>query len=64
MYKPLAERVPEGTSKEERITHLVDYYRTFLCEGKEPESWSQFDYEMLRILIDLKQRSKAVELLS
>lgn len=62
-YQPLTERVPESTTQEQRIEHLQLYFRACLAE-RPPELWSDFDFDIMRILSELKLRYRAVEHLS
>ncbi len=56
MYTPLTEKVLAGTSKEERIKQLTEYYRDFLSENLPGTDGTEFDHDVIRSLIEVRQR--------
>ena len=62
MYTPLIERVSKDTPKEERIRHLTDYYRDFLSENLPGTNGTDFDYDVIRSLVEVKGRYRGEQL--
>ena len=55
MYVPLRQKVSESTTREERIKHLIDYYRDFLSENLPGTDGTDFDYSVIGALVEIKR---------